>query len=278
MNAAIHLRPVAVPQRECDQPQSNYEALGRLTIGVAHDFNTLLTAIMLYNDLIHEEIHRQNRKIPDCERMKHAADEIRTACERGIALIQQLMTLTRPAVVEPEAISWNETILGMNNLLRRLLGENFELILNLAEDLKKMKLSPSKAQQVVLNLVLNARDAMPEGGNIVLQTGNSRAGNSKSAKHVELTVIDTGCGMDKATLTHAFEPFFTTKSQGRGNGLGLATVREIVGNAGGEIHVESGPAKGTSMRVRLPALRSEPVQAERIFASRVVPRQKRHVV
>jgi two-component system, cell cycle sensor histidine kinase and response regulator CckA len=253
MNGAMYLRPGVPPAEPAAGPNLNLEAIGRLASGVAHDFNNLLTGIMLYCDLILEEVAVPGRRVPDRDRLRHAADEIRSACERGAALIQQLMVVARPPATEPDSVSWNETIMGMGNLLRRLIGESIEIIPDLAGDLKAVPLSPSRAQQVVLNLVLNARDAMPEGGKIVLQTRNySLRSRRKGRDQVEFSVTDTGCGMDAVTQARAFEPFFTTKPPGRGNGVGLATVQGIIAKAGGRIQVESKPARGTCVLINLP--------------------------
>jgi len=257
MNAAIYLRPGVPPAEPAPGPNLNLEAIGRLASGVAHDFNNLLTGIMLYCDLMLEEVALPGRRVPDRDRLRHAADEIRSACERGAALIQQLMVVARPPASEPDSVSWNETIMGMGNLLRRLIGENIEIIPDLADDLESVRLSPSRAQQVVLNLVLNARDAMPKGGKIVLQTRNhSLRSGQKGRNQVEFSVTDTGCGMDAVTQARAFEPFFTTKPSGRGNGVGLATVQGIIAKATGRIQVESKPARGTCVLISLPPSRS----------------------
>lgn len=239
---------------KCDP---NLEAVGRLASGVAHDFNNLLTGVMLYCDLLAGEIGDSSRRAPDRNRLCHATAEIRNACERGTALIQQLMVVARPVNSEPASVSWNEANLGISNLLHRLLGGNIEFVADLAPRLKAVDLSPTRAQQVILNLVLNARDAMPKGGKIVLQTRNHVAAAHNPREFVELSVTDTGCGMDEETLARAFEPFFTTKPPGRGSGVGLATVRQIVNQAGGEIQIKSQPASGTCVEVRLPPHRRQ---------------------
>jgi signal transduction histidine kinase len=241
---------VCKPDRSKGNP--NLEAVGRLASAVAHDFNNLLTGIMLYCDLISDEVDHPSRRVPDRNRLRHAADEIHNACERGAALIQQLMAVARPGIGEPASVSWNEAILGMSNLLQRLLGADVELLTDLAIDLKTVDLSPTRAQQVILNLVLNARDAMPKGGKIVLQTRNHAVAAHHPSEFVGLSVTDTGCGMDERTLAQAFEPFFTTKPPGQGSGIGLATVRQIVSQAGGEIQIKTAPLCGTGVEVRLP--------------------------
>ena len=226
------------------------EAIGRLVGGVAHDFNNLLTGIMLYCDLLRAGL--QNNQ------MRHHADEIRMATEQGAALIQQLLAVARQQVVEAQVLSLNSTIRGMRNLLSRLIGEDIEIVTELCDELRPVRMDPAQAQQIVLNLVLNARDAMPEGGKIIVATRN----RPEEPGYVELKVTDTGCGMDSETRSHLFEPFFTTKGPGRGNGLGLATVHSIVKQDGGSIDVESSVGRGTQVTICLPGLNLEPHSSE----------------
>ena len=222
------------------------EAIGRLVGGVAHDFNNLLTGILLYCDLLLAGIDPGSR-------LKKHADEIHLAAEQGAALIQQLLAVARKQVVEPKVLSLNDVVSGMKNLLERLIGENIELTADLAEDLGRVRVDPAQAQQLILNLVLNARDAMPDGGRIVVTTCNRDVpGQPVGLQGVSLAVKDTGCGMDAATRARLFEPFFTTKSPGRGNGLGLSTVQSIVKHAGGWIGIESEPGRGTEVTLVLP--------------------------
>ncbi|HET7442094.1 MAG TPA: PAS domain S-box protein [Terriglobales bacterium] len=225
------------------------EAIGRLVGGVAHDFNNLLTGIMLYCDLLISGLE-------DGGRLRHHAEEIRMAGEQGAALVQQLLAIGRQQMVEPRVLSLNEVVSGTTNLLSRLIRENIQLIMNLAEDLGKVKMDPAQVQQILLNLVLNARDAMPEGGMIQVQTRNGDAGSPSragdAAQSVCLEVTDNGCGMDRETRSRLFEPFFTTKKPGQGNGLGLATVYSVVKQNGGKIQVESEPGRGTQITIFLP--------------------------
>ncbi len=229
------------------------EALGRLVGGVAHDFNNLLTAITLYTDLL-------SAALPAKGRLQRHVDEIRLASEQGAALILHLMAMVRQQPVEPRIIDLNSVIREMRNMLARLIGENIELITSLDENLATVRVDATEIQQVILNLVLNARDALPEGGHIRLQTHSchrlcqlQRNGEPRAASCcVALTVNDDGCGMDAETRSHLFEPFFTTKTPGQGNGLGLATVQAITKQAGGVIEVDSEPGRGTSVRVLLP--------------------------
>jgi len=228
------------------------EVVGRLVGGVAHDFNNLLTGVMLYCDLLLAGLDRGGR-------LSHHAEEIRLAAEQGAALIQQLLAVARQQVVEPRLLSLNDTIARTHNLLDRLIGEGIEIRNDLDTNLGEVRMDPAQIQQILFNLVLNARDAMPQGGSIVVKTANcefsppgaSINSNAKIAG-VRLTVTDNGSGMSADTLAHLFEPFFTTKKAGRGNGLGLSTVHDIVQKNGGGIEVESELGRGTQIRVFLP--------------------------
>jgi two-component system, cell cycle sensor histidine kinase and response regulator CckA len=229
------------------------EAVGRLVGGVAHDFNNLLTAVTLYSDLIASTLK------PGSPLQRHV-NEIRLASEQGGALIQQLLAIVRQQAVEPQVLSVNEVITSMQDMLARLIGENVELVTDLAPDLRSVKIDPTQLQQVILNLVLNARDAIVGNGHISLQTRNcdnncslNSCGNELAmANCVLLEVTDTGTGMDANTFSHLFEPFFTTKTPGQGNGLGLAMVHGIVKQAGGTIQVKSEIGQGTRVSLRLP--------------------------
>jgi len=225
------------------------EVVGRLVSGVAHDFNNLLTGIMLYCDLLIAGLDRDSRLL------RHA-EEIRMAGEQGGALIQQLLAAARQQSVEPRVLSLNEIAFKTQNLLSRLLGEKFELVLELENDLGMVRIDPAQLQQILFNLVLNARDAMPQGGQIQVTTGHctlkSVEGTKSHPPGVFLSVKDVGCGMSAETRGRLFEPFFTTKSQGRGTGLGLSTVQNIVTDNGGSVEVDSEPGRGTLVTVFLP--------------------------
>ena len=234
------------------------EAIGRLVGGVAHDFNNLLTGIMLYCDLLMNGLEKGSR-------LRHHAEEIHTASQHGATLIQQLLAVARQQVVEPRVLNLNEIVSAMTNLLAHLIGEHIELVTELADDLKKVRLDPAQVKQIVMNLVLNARDAMAEGGRITLNTAHRKMqivteGNVREAECVMLTVKDTGCGMDAETRSRIFEPFFTTKAAGEGYGLGLATVYSIVKQNGGAIEVESEPGRGTQVSIFFPRSEEENVQ------------------
>jgi len=231
------------------------EAVGRLAGGVAHDFNNLLTGVLLYCDLLMAHLE-------PCHRVRKYAEEIRNAGLQATGLVKQLLAVARPSSSEARVLSLNEIADGMCQLLVRLIGENIELQLRLDPNLGLVKMDPSQAQQILLNLVLNARDAMPGGGQIRVETSNckvqaladsSSAPGSMAVLPCALFVVtDNGSGMDASTRAHVFEAFFTTKTGGKGTGLGLATVYDIVTRNGGLIHVESAPACGTRVTVLLP--------------------------
>jgi signal transduction histidine kinase len=250
------------PKAETEMRETqSLEAVGRLTGGVAHDFNNLLTGIMLYCDLLIAELEEDSRS-------HHYAQEIRRAGQHGAKVVQQLLAVARPQALESRVFALNEVVTGIEELLTRLIGENIVLTTLLAGDLGVVRMDPAHVQQILLNFVLNARDAMPEGGHITIATQNcansltdmeqgSRGGERDDETQrllpcVELAVIDTGCGMDGATLGRAFEPFFTTKKPGRGNGLGLATACRLAKLEGGTIVAESQPGKGTRVSLLLP--------------------------
>lgn len=229
------------------------ESIGRLAGGVAHDFNNLLTGILLYCDLLLASVESGHRA-------RKYAEEIRKAGLQASDLVRQLLAITRPASLQPRPLSLNEIAEGMRNLLVRLIGENIELQLRLDPALGLIRMDSTQAQQILLNLVLNARDAMPRGGQIAIETRNCKVQVLSEPAWGELSlpcalfaVEDDGAGMDASTRSHLFEPFFTTKG-GKGTGLGLATVHDIVIANGGLIHVGSEPGRGTRVSVFLPLL------------------------
>jgi two-component system cell cycle sensor histidine kinase/response regulator CckA len=225
------------------------EALGRLVGGVAHDFNNVLTAITLYADLLLERTQRRRE-----------AEEIHLAAERGTALVRQLLAFARQQPLAPRLVSLRSIISTMRGMLEPLLGENVELTTRFNCDGDTVRVDPAQMQQVILNLVMNARDAMPEGGRIRISTGEC-AFNRRSASHhpglhpgdyVVLTVSDNGCGMDEEVRAHLFEPFFTTKRTGEGVGLGMSMIYGIVTQSGGTVAVASRPGAGTRVTIQLP--------------------------
>ena len=231
------------------------EAMGRLAGGVAHDFNNLLTGVLLYCDLLIASLEPGHRA-------RRFAEEVRNAGIQASGLVRQLLAVARPRSSEPRVLSLNDIIEGMRSLLVRLIGENIELRFRLDPNLGLVKMDPTQVQQVLLNLVLNARDAMPGGGQITIETGNcrvqvlteSRMGTERPASVpcALFVVADNGSGMGAETRAHLFEAFFSTKAAGKGTGLGLATVHDIVTGSGGLIHVDSAPECGTRISVLLP--------------------------
>jgi PAS domain S-box-containing protein len=239
------------------------EAIGRLAGGVAHDFNNLLTAIMGYSDLILMDC-------PDPEFPTHGhAEEIKRAAERAASLTRQLLAYSRQQVLSARVLNLNTIVADMEKMLRRLIGKEIELVTRLDPALRRVTADPGQVEQVLLNLVLNARDAMPDGGELTIDTANVELDDAYAWAHVDvrpgayvrLSVADTGCGMTEEVRRHVFEPFFTTKEIGKGTGLGLATVYGIVKQSGGHVEVVSAPGCGAVFQVFLPHAR-EPGRAE----------------
>jgi PAS domain S-box-containing protein len=238
------------------------EAVGMLAGGVAHDFNNLLTIITGYSQLILNSL-----KPTDPNR--NSAEQIMKASERAATLTGQLLAFSRRQVLQPKVLNVNRLIGGLSVMLRRLIGEDIDLRLDLREDVGQVSADPGQIEQVLMNLVVNARDAMPKGGTLTMETANvqiagvfkGRYMSLKPGPYTLIAVSDTGTGMDEATLSRLFEPFFTTKGMGRGTGLGLSTVFGIVKQSGGGVEVYSVPNQGTSVKVYLPRI-DEPVTAE----------------
>jgi PAS domain S-box-containing protein len=216
------------------------ESIGRLAGGVAHDFNNLLTVINGYADLALRRISASDPVYPQI-------DAIRSAGNRAAELTMQLLAFSRKQVLQPKALSLNDIVHDSDRMLRSMIGEEIELISILDPSLRRVEADPGQIHQVILNLAVNARDAMPSGGKLIIETANV-------GSDVGLTVRDTGRGMDAATLEHVFEPFFTTKGVGKGTGLGLATVYGIVRQSAGHITVQSEVGCGTTFTVLLPAV------------------------
>jgi two-component system, cell cycle sensor histidine kinase and response regulator CckA len=229
------------------------EAIGQLAGGVAHDFNNLLTAILGYCNLMLDEIPQEDPLRVDLE-------EIRSAGERAAALTRQLLAFSRRQMLHPQVIDLNTIVQQTEKLLRRLISEDVELVTALAADLFPVRVDPASIEQILVNLAVNARDAMPVGGRLTIETANVEIDEAYAVTHVPmssgryamLAVGDTGEGMDEATRGRVFEPFFTTKEQGKGTGLGLATVYGMVKQSGGYIWVYSEPGHGTAFKVYLP--------------------------
>jgi two-component system cell cycle sensor histidine kinase/response regulator CckA len=239
------------------------EAVGQLASGVAHDFNNLLTIIKGYSSLL----IARDPDGPD----SHPAREIQQAADRAASLTHQLLAFSRKQTLQPRVLDLNTIVHGLEMMLRRVLTENVELVIESAANLGFVKADPVQMEQVLINLVVNARDAMPKGGRLTISTErqevtkNFGEGESfvKAGSYVTLSVADTGTGIDAATRTRIFEPFFTTKEVGKGTGLGLATVYGIIKQSNGHIEVESEPGKGATFRVSLPRVEQEPVVARK---------------
>ncbi len=235
------------------------EAIGRLSGGIAHDFNNLLGVIIGYSGVL------KKRLGPDNALCEHAL-EIEKAGQRAASLTKQLLAFSRQQVLTPAVLNLNSLATDMEKMLPRLLGEDIEVSLTLDPELGNVKADQSQIEQVIMNLAVNARDAMPTGGKLKVQTSNVELDQaytwnhpgSKAGEYVLLTVTDTGMGMDAGTLTHIFEPFFTTKERGKGTGLGLATVYGVVKQSNGYIWVDSAPGKGASFQIYLPRHVGEP--------------------
>ena len=229
------------------------EAIGRLSGGIAHDFNNLLGVIIGYSGVLKKSL---DPKQPSYEH----AEEIEKAGRRAASLTRQLLAFSRQQVLTPSILSLNTLVSDMEKMLPRLLGEDIEVSLSLGSELGNVKADQSQIEQVIMNLAVNARDAMPTGGNLKIQTANVELDHaythdhpgSRAGQYVMLAIADTGTGMDAETLTHIFEPFFTTKERGKGTGLGLATVYGVVKQSNGYIWVESAPSKGSNFQIYLP--------------------------
>ncbi len=229
------------------------EAVGRMAGGIAHDFNNLLTAIIGYAEVA---LNQLNTGDP----VRHYNEEIRKAGSRAAELTAQLLAFSRKQVRQPRPIDLNQALTSMEDMLRRLIGKNIELALNLPPDLGTVKADPGQIEQVIVNLTVNARDAMPNGGRLTIETANVELDQAYAAVHlgvsaghyVLLSVSDTGCGMEADVLPHIFEPFYTTKPHGQGTGLGLAIVYGIVKQNNGDIAVVSEPQQGTTFTFHFP--------------------------
>ena len=234
------------------------EAVGRLSGGVAHDFNNLLGVIIGYSEVM------QKRMAPN-DRFREAADEILKAAHRAAALTKQLLAFSRKQVLEPKVLDLNTVVADVEKMLKRLIGEDILLEILVSPDLHAVKADPGQIGQVIMNLAVNARDAMPNGGKLTIETANTTLDEKDAGRYryvvpgqyVKLRVSDTGCGMDAETQSHVFEPFFTTKEKGKGTGLGLATVYGVVKQSGGYIWLQSDVGKGTQFEIFLPRVEGE---------------------
>jgi len=231
------------------------EAVGQLAGGIAHDFNNLLTAILGNTQLL-------LRELPPGDSMHGDVEEIRKASERAASLTRQLLAYSRRQMLQPEVLDLNVVMAEMDKMLRRLIGEHIDLVAVFAPDLGRVRADPNQIEQVIVNLAVNARDAMPDGGKLTIGTANVDLDETFAEAHLGsvpgsyamLAVTDTGVGMDATVRAHLFEPFFTTKEVGKGTGLGLATVYGIVKQSGGYISVYSEPGHGSSFKIYLPRI------------------------
>jgi len=236
------------------------EAVGQLAGGIAHDFNNLLTAILGNTQLL-------LRELPPGDEKRQDVEEIRKASERAASLTRQLLAYSRRQMLQPETLDLNVVVADMERMLRRLIGEHIALVTVLAPDLGPVRADPNQIEQVLVNLAVNARDAMPDGGKLTIETANVELDEAFTQRHLGsvtgsfamISVTDTGVGMDASVRAHLFEPFFTTKEVGKGTGLGLATVYGIVKQSDGYIAVDSAPGRGANFKIYLP--RIQPAQA-----------------
>jgi two-component system, cell cycle sensor histidine kinase and response regulator CckA len=249
------LRDLTANKRMEDQLRmgQKMEAVGRLAGGVAHDFNNLLAVITGYGDMLHRELGPEDPRLQRVEQVRKAAD-------RAASLVRQLLAFSRRQVLQPRVLSLADVVEELAPMLGRLIGEDIELVTKRAADLAQVKADAGQIQQVIMNLVVNARDAMPAGGKLLIETRNTELdrgwaeahAGGRTGPYVMLAVNDTGSGMDAVTLKQVFEPFYTTKGPGKGTGLGLSTVYGIVKQSGGHVWVYSEPGVGTTVKVYLP--------------------------
>jgi two-component system cell cycle sensor histidine kinase/response regulator CckA len=245
------------------QQAQKMEALGQMAGGIAHDFNNLLTVIHLSTRLLQRQLLPQDPVWEHVQRIGETGD-------RATSLTKQLLSFSRREVVEPQVLDLNQVVEDLSRMLKRIIGEDIQLMTSLADGLWPVEMDPTQIDQVIVNLVVNARDAMPEGGTLTIETRNlildqaylSTSFDAQPGRHVVLAISDTGVGMDAKTKAHIFEPFFTTKRRGQGTGLGLPTVFGIVTQNKGHIRVYSEVGMGTTVRIYLPCTDKSMVPGE----------------
>ena len=255
------------------------EAIGRLSGGIAHDFNNLLGVIIGYSEILQE-------RLPSKDLLRESADEIVAAGKRAASLTRQLLAFSRQQVLEPKILDLNEVVSDMEKMLRRLIGEDIELVTNRDPMLGRVRADQGQIEQVIMNLVVNARDATPQGGKLGIATANTEMDEIfvkrypypvQTGQYIVLTVSDNGVGMDAATKARVFEPFFTTKEKGKGTGLGLSTVYGVVKQSGGYIDFDSEPGEGTTFRIYFRRV-NEPVESEGLATEAQQPAREAGVV
>jgi two-component system, cell cycle sensor histidine kinase and response regulator CckA len=246
---------VALQEREEQLHQAlKMEAVGRLAGGIAHDFNNLLSVLLSYSHIVH-------LSLPADSPMQEPLREMKLAAERGAKLTHQLLAFSRRQVLEAKIVDPGEVVLGLDNMLRRIVGEDLQLRISRRPDLCKIRIDPNQLEQVLVNLVVNARDAMPNGGRLTIELANVSLDAEHARRHTDLTageyvmlaISDTGIGMDEMTMARIFEPFFTTKHGHKGTGLGLSIVYGIVKQSGGDVWVDSERGRGTTFKLYFPA-------------------------
>lgn len=259
-------------ERQLIQSQK-LEAVGRLAGGISHDFNNLLTVILGYSDIT-------LRQLSQGHLLRRNLEEIVRASERAAALTRQLLAFSRKQVMQPKVFGVNNVVIELEKMLRRMIGEDIELRVSLHPDVANIKADPVQLEQVIMNLVVNARDAMPKGGKLTIETGNVYLDQMYAKEHVSveagnyvmLAISDTGCGMDNEIRQRIFEPFFTTKAQGKGTGLGLSTVYGIVKQSGGNVWVYSEEDRGTTFKIYFPQIAEEAEEYRRATPKIEAPR------
>ncbi|MHB1024264.1 MAG: PAS domain S-box protein [Desulfobacteria bacterium] len=255
------------------------ETIGKLAGGIAHDFNNLLMVILGYVELVLNDLDGSHRH--------HALlTEVQRAGGRARDITQQLLVFSRKQILQPVVMNLNESVTNLQKMLGRLIGEDIEVLTSFAGDLGHVQADPGQVEQVLMNLVVNARDAMPQGGRLIIQTANVELDEGYARDHVGvspgqyvmLAVTDTGCGMEKEIMDRIFDPFFTTKKFGKGTGLGLSTVYGIVSQSGGYVECRSEPGQGTTFRIYLPRTEARPARQEEPAPEQVRPGGGEHIL